>query len=489
MAPAPALPSRYDSSELIARGGMAEVYRARDTLLGRLVAIKVLAAPFAADDEVRERFVREAQLAATLSGSRHVITVYDVGEIPSGPPYIVMELLEGGTLADRLLRGPVAPARALDWLEQAARGLDEAHARGIVHRDVKPGNLMLTRDGELQVTDFGIARAPDTSLTLTGTILGTSGYMSPEQARGEPATAASDRYALAVVAFEMLAGRRPFVGETQVSEAWAHATQPAPAATSLNAALPGRVDEVLARGLAKNPGARPGSCAALVEALRHAFLASEPVTARIRGVQSGPPVAARARRSRVGGPLAALGGVCVLVAAGAGVASLLADESAPPRAQTVVHTETVRGETQIRVRTETVRGETQTRTVTVAAETTVEAPATAAPSEPPPSTAQPAGEGTRTSGAALNDRGYRLLQDGDVAAALPYFERAVELLDDSGSLAEAYASYNLALARLSLGSCDGVIQLLDRSQQVQGERSEITRLRRNAERRCGDDDG
>jgi hypothetical protein len=172
------------------------------------------------------------------------------------------------------------------------------------------------------------------------------------------------------------------------------------------------------------------------------------------------------------------------------MASLLANESAPSSAQTVVRTETVRGKTQVRVHTETVRGETQTRTVTVVAETTVEAPTTrTAPLQPPPSTPQPAGDGTPTSGAALNDRGYRLLRDGDVAAALPFFERAVELLGDSGSLAEAYASYNLALARLSLRNCDGVIQLLDRSQEVQGERSEIIRLRRNADRRCGDDDG
>jgi hypothetical protein len=166
----------------------------------------------------------------------------------------------------------------------------------------------------------------------------------------------------------------------------------------------------------------------------------------------------------------------VLVAAGAGVASLLADEPTAPRAQTVV-------------RTETVRGETQTRTVTVVSETTVEAPATAtraAPVQQPPSTSQPVGEDGGASGAALNDRGYRLLRDGSIAAALPYFERAVQLLSGSSTLAEAYASYNLALARLSLGNCDGVIRLLDRSQEVQGKRSEIKRLRRNAERGCGD---
>ncbi|MGL6278357.1 MAG: serine/threonine-protein kinase, partial [Gaiella sp.] len=321
MAFPPALPPRFDSAELIARGGMAEVYRARDTALERLVAVKVLARPLADDAEVRRRFVREAQIAATLSGSRHVVTVYDVGETPSGPPFIVMELLEGGTLADRLQRGPVPPAQALDWLEQAARGLDAAHARGIVHRDVKPGNLMLTAEGEVQVTDFGIARAPDTTLTLTGTVFGTSGYMAPEQARGEPATAASDRYALAVVAFELLAGRRPFVGETPASEAWAHATRVPPAASSLNDALPTPVDEVLAHGLAKDPEARPGSCRALVDALRNAFRTSEPSTRR-----SDPTVPpAHSGRRRTGTWIAAVLGLGVLAATGAGVASLLGE--------------------------------------------------------------------------------------------------------------------------------------------------------------------
>ena len=476
MVPDPALPSRFDSAQLLARGGMAEVYRARDTVLGRLVAVKVLARPLADDADVRQRFVREAQIAATLSGSRHVVTVYDVGEIPSGPPYIVMELLEGGTLADRLHRGRVPPAQALDWLEQAARGLDAAHARGIVHRDVKPGNLMLTGDGEVQVADFGIARPPDTSLTLTGTVFGTSGYMAPEQARGEPATVASDRYALAVVAFELLAGRRPFVGETAVSEAWAHATQPPPAATSFNASLPARVDEVLARGLAKDAGARPTSCTALVEALRQAFRASEPVTERFATApvprRPAPRRAARRRTGRTGPWIAAGLGLGVLAAAGAGVGSLRAEDQPAPTAQTVV-------------RTQTVRGETQVRTVTVVAETTVEVPVTQAPptQQPTPRTRPSVADGG-ASGAALNDRGYRLLRDGDIVSALPYFERAVERLRGSGSIAEAYASYNLAFSRLSLGSCDGVAELLDRSEAVQGGRSEITRLRKSAERGC-----
>ncbi len=220
----PRLPARYELPELIARGGMAEVYRATDTALARTVAIKVLAEPFAGDVELRARFTREAQTAAQLSGEPHVVTTYDVGEV-DGVPYIVMEYIPGGSLADRLRGGPIPPAQALEWIEQIAGALDRAHARGIVHRDVKPANLLLGADGEVRVTDFGIARATwNHTLTGVGTILGTSGYMSPEQAAGQRATAASDRYALGCVAFELLTGRRPYAAESVTAEAAAHAT-------------------------------------------------------------------------------------------------------------------------------------------------------------------------------------------------------------------------------------------------------------------------
>ncbi|HJU49109.1 MAG TPA: serine/threonine-protein kinase, partial [Gaiellaceae bacterium] len=176
------LPPRYVSLEMIASGGMADVYRGRDAVLEREVAIKVLGERHADDDELRARFSREAQTAASLSGEPGVITIFDVGEA-AGRPFMVMELLPGGSLADRLQAGPIPVAQALGWLEQAGRALDLAHARGIVHRDVKPGNLMLSADGNVSVTDFGIARAAGASpLTATGTIMGTSGYMSPEQA-------------------------------------------------------------------------------------------------------------------------------------------------------------------------------------------------------------------------------------------------------------------------------------------------------------------
>src|SRR6478736_4566764 len=239
-----ALPARYRGTELIASGGMADVYAATDDTLDRRVAIKILNERFAGDPEIRARFTREARIAARLSTEPNVITIFDVADV-AGQPAIVMEFLPGGTVADRMRPARIPPALALAWLEQAGRALDAAHAAGVVHRDVKPANLMLGSDGDVRVTDFGIARiAGDVSLTSAGTILGTSGYMSPEQAVGGKATAASDRYGLAVVAFELLTGRRPYVGETFASEAAAHATAPIPSATALDAALPPAIGRV-----------------------------------------------------------------------------------------------------------------------------------------------------------------------------------------------------------------------------------------------------
>jgi serine/threonine-protein kinase len=183
---------------------MGEVYRATDTALERSVAVKVLADRYAQQDEARARFRREALAAARLSAAPNVVTVFDVAE-HDGRPLIVMEYLEGGSVYDRLRTGRVPRDRALTWLAQTAAALDRAHANGIVHRDVKPANLLLDREENVHVSDFGIASASGADmLTEPGTVLGTAGYISPEQARGEPATPASDRYALGVVAFELL---------------------------------------------------------------------------------------------------------------------------------------------------------------------------------------------------------------------------------------------------------------------------------------------
>jgi len=191
------LPPRYRDPQLVGYGGMGEIYRAEDVALGRTVAVKVLAERYALDEGVRGRFTREALTAARLSGEPSTVTIFDVGE-HGQRPFIVMEYLEGGSLEEVLRQGPQDPRLVLDWLEQAASALDAAHRNGVVHRDVKPGNLLLAADGTVRVADFGVASAAGLdSLTATGTVLGTAGYLAPEQAQGQPTTAATDLYALA----------------------------------------------------------------------------------------------------------------------------------------------------------------------------------------------------------------------------------------------------------------------------------------------------
>src|SRR5919199_4336880 len=247
------VPPRYRGPQLIGRGGMGEIYRATDATLGRAVAIKILSERYAQDDAVRERFTREAMAAARLSGQRNTVTIYDVGE-HVGRPYIVMEYLGGGSLEHVLRKeGAQPPERAFRWLEQAGAALDAAHAEGVVHRDVKPANLMLDRSGNVHVADFGIASAAGLdSLTITGTVLGTAGYLSPEQATGNRATPASDRYGLAVVAYEVLTGKRPFHADSPTAEASAHVNAPVPSVCELSD-LPCELDPVFRKALAKEP--------------------------------------------------------------------------------------------------------------------------------------------------------------------------------------------------------------------------------------------
>jgi hypothetical protein len=458
------LPSRYRGAERIARGGMGEIYRAEDTQLERTVAIKLLAEGFANDPSVRERFTREALAAARLSRAPSTVTIFDVGE-HEDRPYIVMEYLAGGSLADRLAAEGAQPlGRSLAWLRDAAAALDAAHESGIVHRDVKPGNLLLDDEGRVHVADFGVASAAHLgALTETGTVVGTAGYLSPEQARGERATPASDRYALAVVAFELLTGQRPYGRDSTTAEALAHVSAPIPAASRLRPDLPPELDAALARGLAKEPEHRYGSAADLVEALR-AALDEAAGTTRIEPAAA--PAPSRRRGARLL-PLVAL----LLLAAGILAATLLARDGDDPVRQTQAPPPQTVRETVVQTVT-TEAPATQPATTTEA--TTTEA-ATTEPAPPP------------SAGAAeLNDQGFALMQAGDYEAALPLLEQAVQRSSGSGELVEAYASYNLAFTRLSLGSCDGVLDLLQRSEDVQGKRGEIKRLRREAERSCGD---
>jgi hypothetical protein len=259
------LNDRYRLDEIIASGGMGQVWRATDELLGRLVAIKVLHAGglgggSTGAEEFRERFRYEARNSAALSHP-NIATVYDFGD-DADHPYLVMELVEGQSLAQILAeRGALPPEEVQSLLGQAALALQVAHNAGVVHRDVKPANIMVTPSGMVKLTDFGIARAAAGSgLTRTGEVLGTPHYLAPEQAQGLPATAASDVYALGVVAHELLTGRRPFSGESMVATALAHVSQPPP---ELPDSVPQPLRGTIMAALAKDPADRPGSAGEL----------------------------------------------------------------------------------------------------------------------------------------------------------------------------------------------------------------------------------
>src|SRR5918999_4919235 len=210
MSPETFADGRYRIEKPLGEGGMADVFLAQDTGLDRPVAIKVLAQRLLGDEALRTRFVREARMAAGLQHP-NIVTVFDTGE-HDGRPFIVMELVEGMTLADRLRsQGKLSPDEVIFIGVQACAGLARAHAAGLVHRDVKPGNLLLRKDGVVKVADFGIASAAElTSVTEAGTILGTAAYLAPEQAEGRTATPQSDLYGLGAVLYEALTGRQPF---------------------------------------------------------------------------------------------------------------------------------------------------------------------------------------------------------------------------------------------------------------------------------------
>ena len=291
---------RYRLVRRIATGGMGEVWQADDTVLGRRVALKVLVEELAADDRATRRFVREARATARLAHP-NVARVYDFGR-GGGPPFLVMELLEGETLAARLASGPLPPAEAARVAAAVADALEAAHERGIVHRDVKPSNVMLTPGGEVKVLDFGIAAAADETHSTTGSgLYATVAYVSPERVAGEPATPASDVYSLGAVLYELLCGRPPFPGSSPALVARAHLhDQPVPV-RQLAPWVPARLAEACEAAMAKDPARRPSSAASLAIRLRAASAAApgavpEGGPAATVRVGAGGPVWRRHRR-------------------------------------------------------------------------------------------------------------------------------------------------------------------------------------------------
>jgi len=513
-----ALPPRYRVLRHIADGGMASVWAAEDELLGRLVAVKVLARAYEADERARRRFLREARAAAKLGDCRHVVTVYDIGE-HDDRAFMVMEHFAGGTVADRLRERRRLPRPvALRWLRETAIALDCAHGHDVVHRDVKPGNLLLDDHGRLAVGDFGIATvASEASVTQTGQVLGTAAYISPEQARGLAATAASDRYALAVVAFELLTGSRPFDVDHPAAQARAHVQAEIPVASDVGDDLPRAVDTILRDGLAKDPDARPPSAEDLVDRLQDALgdeatavvppptAATRPLDAVSPATVAGaaaaehrraaaaardvrfrrspttgvrprtprpatsrpttpppttpPPAAARPEPGPRRWPAIAALAALLLVAGSVVTVALTGGGGG-------ASTPTTSARTQGEHTTSTQRQATARRTTSTSTSTATQAqsaPATTA-TTPPAAGAASAGDPKD-----LNNRGFALLQQGNPTAAVPLLQQSVHgfrTLGRTGEIDYAFALYNLGAALRAAGDPGDAIPLLEERLQV-----------------------
>jgi eukaryotic-like serine/threonine-protein kinase len=280
------LGGRYELDGVVGRGGMAEVYRARDLRLDRVVAVKTLREDLARDQTFQARFRREAQSAASLNHPS-IVAVYDTGEDNAGMshvPFIVMEYVDGRTIRD-LLRDDrrLLPERALEITDGVLRALDYSHRAGIVHRDIKPGNVMLNRHGEIKVMDFGIARAvADTQATMTQTaqVIGTAQYLSPEQARGERVDARSDLYSVGCLLYELLTGRPPFMGDSPVAIAYQHVREAPVPPSRVDPELPAWADAIVLKAMEKDPAARYQSAAEMRSDVQRA-LSGFPVAAAV----------------------------------------------------------------------------------------------------------------------------------------------------------------------------------------------------------------
>jgi eukaryotic-like serine/threonine-protein kinase len=331
---------RFEILELIGKGGMSSVFKAHDRLLDRIVAIKVLHPHFTADEEYVERFRREARSVAQLSHP-NIVTVIDRGE-DAGRQYIVFEYVEGENLKQLLERtGPMSVHQALEMALQMARALSFAHGRGLIHRDVKPQNVLLNAEGQAKMTDFGIARSVDVQgVTITGTVLGTSEYIAPEQARGQQVDAQTDVYSLGVVLYELLTGSVPYDGDNFVTVALRHVNEPVPSLLEQRPDAPPRLALAVERAMAKSPDERYESMDELVEELEDCLAELDPSSEDATMITRRPVAAARRQRPRrkrrrlgVLWPIAAVLGVLAVAALAAlGALALRDDGNGGPQA-------------------------------------------------------------------------------------------------------------------------------------------------------------
>ena len=442
------LAGRYRLEGRLGSGGMSRVHLARDEVLGRQVALKVL--PTDSPEDSLARFRREARVGASLNHP-NVVAIWD-SVATEDSLVIAMEFVEGRTLAERIADGPLLPDEALPILDQVASALDHLHAAGVVHRDVKPSNVLVRPDGIAKLADLGIAAGADqTEITASGSVVGTLRYLSPERIQGGATTPAADVYALAVTAYEALAGRQPFEattppallseierGDLDMREGWADA--------------PPAVAGVLERGVASDPADRPGSAAALVADLRAAYAATVEKTSVMptaaapppppppeppaRRDPSGPPEPPplRRRSSRVPAVLALV--AVFAVGAIVAIAALGGDDGEPAGT------------------TKAAKSSGKQKTAHLKEEQPAPEENETTEAAPPPSTV-----GSEDA-LALNAEGYDLIQAGDPASAIPLLEQSVDGLEP-GTLNYGYALFNLANAYRLSGQPEKAIPLLE----------------------------
>ena len=433
------LAGRYRTLSTLGTGGMARVLLAEDERLGRSVAIKQMHS--AAPEDSARRLQREARLGASLSHA-NLVSVFDV-ETDGESVLIVMEYVEGETLKDAVTAGPLDPERALAVVRDVAAALDHAHGQGVVHRDVKPANVLIGRDGTSKLADLGIATAAEsTRITRSGTVLGTAAYMAPEQLEGEEAGPAADVYSLAAVAFEALSGRPANRGATPVEIAHRMATEPPPDLRDAWPGAPAGAAEALKRGMAREPADRPSSAGELVAALEHGLaeqrtaptLLTPRSEARRRAPSWLPAAAVVMALLLVGGiALAALGG-------GDGDG---ADQRSPSK------------------------------------------PAAQKPAakNPAPSKSAPK---PAAGAASLNDQGFALMNRGRYDEAIPLLQRAVDSYGDgSRDLTYAYALYNLGRSLRLAGRADEAIPVLERRLRIPNQTGTVRKELEAARKAAG----
>jgi eukaryotic-like serine/threonine-protein kinase len=465
------LAGRYRPLRVLGTGGMARVHLAEDERLGRKVAVKQMHAHSA--DDVAVRFEREAKLGASLNHP-NLVSIYDI-ETEDESVLIVMEFVDGETLHDAIARAPLAPERVAEIVTDIASGLDHAHRQGVVHRDVKPANILIRHDGTAKLADLGIAMAAQsTSITRSGTVLGTAAYMAPEQLDGGVAGPRSDVYALAAVAFEALCGKKARSGDTPLEIANDVVKGPAPDLTRCWSGAPPAAASVLARAMARRPEERQHSAGALAGELAHALRTRHPAPATAVA-----PSAAAPRRTAVGPRTrnwvpAAVMALMVAAALAIGAAALRGggDDGSPAR-------DAAQSGASATSSGEDAKG-TEKRDSAVAStgsgSNAAADDSTAAPSAGGTSAPADTSEPTTDDPAALNDQGFSLMQAGDYDAAIPLLERAVAAYpEDSQDLTYAYALYNLGRSLRLAGRPDEAVPILERRLRIPDQTDTVQR--------------